>query len=353
VDIAFVNSTHKWGGVKTWIIDIASLLKNRNNVMIFGRRGSFVEVAVQRGVFARSIGFGADFNPFLIVYFLYIFKKFNVDVVFCNVGKDMTTAGVAAKFLDIPVIQQIGLPADIPHTRKMELLHKWINPWFLCTCEFIRDGFVKSLPYVKADKTKVILTAKNCAEAVTPLGRPMRIIMTSQLNPDKGHALILGAITKLKGDFTLRIVGTGHIEKKLHALAEKLGVSGKVEWCGFSTDVRSHLREADIFVMASSCEGLPNTLQEAMSEGLVPVCRDVGGCREVWPEELEDLMLPFDAPPEAYATVLQRLLDSDAATLQGLKAISRDACVKTFSLVGKVAELEQWLSQAVVARKPG
>jgi Glycosyltransferase len=351
MNVAFVNSTHRWGGVKTWILDFSEELHARNNIHIWGRPGPFVESARAKGLNATAVTFGPDFNPMSVIYFLRAFKEANIDVLIVNVGKDMTTAAVAAKLLGIPVVQQIGLPADIPHTLKMESIHKWMNPWFLCSCEFIRDGFVDSLPYIKPDMTKVILTAKRCADTVTPLGSPMQIIMTSQLNLDKDHATILRAVARLKGDFRLRILGTGRCESQLKALAKELGVSDKVEWCGFMTDVKSQLRAADVFILASRSEGLPNTLQEAMAEGLVPVCRDVGGCREVWPDGLQDLMLHYDADAEDFRRVLQDLLDSDAEKLQSLKSVALAACQDYFSLSRKAAELEKWLAGSVLAGK--
>lgn len=348
MNIAFVNSTHKWGGVKTWILDFAGELRARHGVSVWGRAGAFLDAARERGLPAHAVSFGPDFNPLSVARFAAGFARRGVDVVFTNVGKDLTTAGVAARLLGIPVVQQIGLPADITPTARMRRLHGWIDPWFLCSCKYIRDGFLDWLPYVDRARTMTVLTAKRCAPEVTAPGRPLRLVMTSQLNDDKGHDLILRAIAGLRGAFRFRVVGTGRDVGKLKALARELGLQDKVEWCGFTTNVRAFLRDADVFILASSCEGLPNTLQEAMAEGLVPVCRDVGGCAEVWPDGMSDLLIPFEAGPEVYRAALQRLLDADSDVLQRLKAISRGSCVDNFALPTKAAELEDWLQSTVL-----
>jgi glycosyltransferase involved in cell wall biosynthesis len=51
---------------------------------------------------------------------------------------------------------------------------------------------------------------------------------------------------------------------------------------GFQSDVRSWMREADLFVLASRFEGLPNVLLEAIeSECPVAVLNHPGGTREI------------------------------------------------------------------------
>jgi hypothetical protein len=165
MNIAFVNSTHKWGGVKSWVIGFAEQLKLRgNNVYIWGRQPAFIEKSRDKAGHGEKVWFGPDFNPVAILKFIYEFKVKKIEAVIINVGKDLTTAGIAAKILGIPLIQRIGLPEDIPYTKKVDFLHNWIKPHFLCPCEYIRNGFVDSLPYVKREDTEVVLNGKNCTE---------------------------------------------------------------------------------------------------------------------------------------------------------------------------------------------
>lgn len=49
MNIAFVNSTRKWGGVKTWCIDTAIAFKELNiNSVIFGKDKRFIDRATQK-----------------------------------------------------------------------------------------------------------------------------------------------------------------------------------------------------------------------------------------------------------------------------------------------------------------
>jgi hypothetical protein len=61
MNIALVNSTRKWRGVKTWCIDTAAALKGLNTRSgIFGQ--DKILTTEQRQYKSRQVNF-ADFNP--------------------------------------------------------------------------------------------------------------------------------------------------------------------------------------------------------------------------------------------------------------------------------------------------
>ncbi|WP_418715948.1 glycosyltransferase, partial [Bilophila wadsworthia] len=173
MNIAFVNSTFGWGGVKTWYLQFAERLAKRgNHVFVYGRQPEFIDAARKRGGHGEQVSFGADLNPSAIRFFYNEFKKHDIDVVITNIGKDIATAGVAARLLKIPVVQRIGLPEDIPYRLKTRLLHTWIRPAFLCPCRFIAEGFIKSLPYIKAEDVHVVLNGKKASSVPLELHHP-------------------------------------------------------------------------------------------------------------------------------------------------------------------------------------
>lgn len=348
MNIAFVNATRKWGGVKTWILDFAETLSRRGHtIRIYGRQDAFVEAAKRRVGHGVQATFGCDLNPFTIRRFMADFRRDNIQVVFVNVEKDLATAGVAAKLLGIPVIQQIGLPEDIPHRLKTSLLHHWIDPRYLCSCEYIAQGFIKSLPYIVPSKVHVVLTAKRISAVSTPNHTPRKFIVTQQLNPDKQHACLLEAFATITTPYELHIAGTGSSETELKQLAERLGISKNIIWHGFSQDIPGLLRQCDIFLLASISEGLPNTMQEAMSEGLLPIMRDVGGVREVLVDELNPWVLPFHSGPSEFSNAIQNALQLSDDELTAIKDTARHSAATYFELEAKASELEQYLNTLV------
>jgi len=320
MNICFVNSTTKWGGVKSWTLDVARALAERGHaVLIAGRPGPFIDKACEMGLAAMGLSFGPDFNPLRIFGFLRLFKARRIDLLVVNVGKDMRTAGVAARMLGIPVVHRVGLAGDMLNTYKVRLLHKWVRPRILVPCEQIKQGLLQELPYLSPAEVTVILTGKEPAPAPpASVHSPLRFISTSQLNADKGHDDVMRALAELKKQslsFEYHIVGTGRIEAELKSLAASLDLQDRVFWHGFQKNVRSCLRRADVFLLPSRSEGLPNTLLEAMAEGLVCVARDVGGVGEVWPHEAKEFLLPAASGPEELCHIVTNLLNSPEEVL--------------------------------------
>jgi glycosyltransferase involved in cell wall biosynthesis len=349
MNLAFVNSTHKWGGVKSWTLEIAlGLQESGHKPTIIARKGVFIEKAADLGLNTWTINFGPDFNPITILKFYQFFKKHKIQRVFVNVGKDMRTAGVAAKLLNIPVIHRVGLPGDMKNKWDVRLMHNWVKPKILVPCEFIKKGLLKNLPFLKPEEVIVILTGKKPApKPPDKVNQPLQFISTSQLNPDKGHKDVLYAFHKLKKEgynFHYHVVGTGKIEKDLKSLAQELGLSDRITWHGFQKDVRKFLKKADVFILASYSEGLPNSLLEAMAEGLIPIARDVGGVKEVWPDEMQQFLISYMARAKDFKKFIKRLLKIPDYELLQIKNFIWNTAYKTIHLQTKIAELENHIS---------
>jgi glycosyltransferase involved in cell wall biosynthesis len=99
---------------------------------------------------------------------------------------------------------------------------------------------------------------------------------------DKGHQLVIEALSHLPA-MHLAIVGDGPMRGRLQALAAELGVADRVTWTGNvdQPTLAKYYGAADVTVLASKEEGMPNVLLESMACGTPVVSADVGGAREV------------------------------------------------------------------------
>ena len=357
--LALVNATRRWGGVKSWTLDAARMLDSfGHRVSIHCRPGPFLDAALALDLDARPFTFGMDYGPGAVLRFLRLFRAEGVDLVMVNVGKDLRTAGLAARLCGIPVVQRVGLPRDMRDTAKVRLTHAFIRPRLLAPCAWIRDEMSRELSFVRPEDVAVILTGKEPApEPPAIVAEPRRIVVTSQLNADKGHADLLRALAARRDagqDFALDVLGTGREEESLKALTAELGLGGRVRFHGFTTDVRSVLAEADLFVLPSLSEGLPNTLLEAQSQGLPAVARNVGGVAEAWPgaEWARDFLIA----PEPGPALLDRALGA-ALAVPGNVWLERKRAVwawfrDNLSLEGQTRQLEAWLTGFVAEARP-
>lgn len=95
---------------------------------------------------------------------------------------------------------------------------------------------------------------------------------------------IIRALAKMKTkDAELHIVGSGPEEKKLKRLVEELGVENRVTFSGALPHdaTLDLLRDADVFVLNSSYEGLPHTVIEAMLLKIPVVATRIPGTTEI------------------------------------------------------------------------
>jgi len=102
----------------------------------------------------------------------------------------------------------------------------------------------------------------------------------------KGHDIVIGALPRLLRTHPgakLVIVGAGHQRDALIALAELLGVRAHVDFVGRqpNQELFRWYSAADLLVLASSREGWPNVLLEAMACGTPVVATRVSGIPEV------------------------------------------------------------------------
>ena len=84
-----------------------------------------------------------------------------------------------------------------------------------------------------------------------PPGPPLDLLYVGQLIRGKGVHLLLEAMSLMRTERTLDIVGAGNMEGKLKALTAKLGLGGRVRFDGFQDNPRGWMRRAACVVVPS------------------------------------------------------------------------------------------------------
>ncbi|MGD0911470.1 MAG: glycosyltransferase [Terracidiphilus sp.] len=106
------------------------------------------------------------------------------------------------------------------------------------------------------------------------------LLAIGRLTPEKGFDLLLNAFAQIRRDFPhagLVIVGKGHEESRLKALAIQLGIADAVWFAGYQDRPARFYAGADIFVLSSRHEGMPNAVLEAFASGLPIVSTPASG----------------------------------------------------------------------------
>jgi len=323
------------------------LEKLGHSCRIAGRGGPFLETAKEKNIRTMEVDFGPDFNPLAVYRFIRFFRKTGTELVMVNVGKGMRTAGVAAGLLGLPVVHRVGLPGDMRNCLKVRLMYKLIRPRILAPAEYVKKGVLREHAYIDPSRVHVIHTGKTVPRFHNSLTHPLRIVSTSQLNPNKGHLEMLDcleAVFEQGHDFTYTIVGTGPEEEKLRQRANKSRIRDKVFFAGFTNEVSTFLKNADIFLLGSHSEGLPNSLLEGMAHGLIPVAREIEPVRDMWLERHHNLL--FDSG-ESCVNVLSSLLDKDKDELKTMQNEMREHIKKYFRFEKQIKALENFCLNSI------
>lgn len=155
-------------------------------------------------------------------------------------------------------------------------------------------------------------------EARRELGFPLEanvLLYVGNLLPIKNPGLLLDAFARLDGSPELVYVGDGELRQGLQRQAQTLGVADRVRLAGTQPpgQVVRHMQAADLLVVPSRDEGLPNVIREAFACGLPVVATDVGGIREIVCGEWLGSLVPSENPAALAAAIAGRLAQPPAA----------------------------------------
>lgn len=128
---------------------------------------------------------------------------------------------------------------------------------------------------------------------------PGEIVTCGRLEEQKNHALLIAAFSKVVERYPearLKIYGEGSLCGKLQKQIDALGLHEKAFLMGATNHVEKVLETADVFVLSSDFEGMPNALMEAMAAGVPCISTDCpcGGPRELFGDELKMQLIPTD-----------------------------------------------------------
>jgi L-malate glycosyltransferase len=174
-----------------------------------------------------------------------------------------------------------------------------------------------------------------------PAGAPL-VIALSRLNPMKGIEYFLTAaslITLKLPEVRFLVVGDGAIKGELQEYANGLGLSNRVVFTGFRTDIPSLLAETTLSVLPSLSEGLSNTLLESMAAGVPVVATRVGGNTEIVEDGVSGYLVPLKDPgalAKAMETVLQ-----DPALAERMGKAGQQRTAELFGMERSIREVER------------
>ena len=355
MNIVFVNSNKIFGGGEIWMIKAAKgLIEAGHKVFLAGVKDSKVlNGAKQSGIQTVVFNIHSDFNPVSILSIARFLKKEKIQVLICNVNKDVRVAGIAGRLVKTSaVIARHGvLLCGKKWRHKFILSH--IVDGILTNTETIKQTYL-NYGWFNQNFIKVIYNGVEDKLDVQPYN-------FSQEFPDKKIIFGAGRLTEQKGfeyliksaallqksrkDLVFIIAGEGKLEPKLRHLIKKLHIEDSFYLWGFKDNINPYLKGCDLFVLSSIQEGMPGVVMEAMAVGKAVIATDVNGVRELMEHKKTGLIIPT-RNPEILAKSINQLIDNDTLLkeygINGLKRVKEN-----FTISIMIKNLEDYFIEKI------
>jgi len=130
----------------------------------------------------------------------------------------------------------------------------------------------------------------------------LTLLSVGRLVPGKGHALVVQALEQIP-EAELVVVGDGPERNAIEEAVKAGGLMGRVRFTGALPHAKlvEYYRAADVMVLASASEGMPNVVLEALACGTPVVATAVGGIPEILDRSVGRVVASREPPQIAAA----------------------------------------------------
>jgi len=222
-----------------------------------------------------------------------------------------------------------------------DLIEQGINPERITV---IQNGI--RIPEIDPEAGSRIRRELGVHEGKTVIGA------VGRLSPQKDYPTLLRAfreVVRTSPGSILLIAGDGYLRDTLEKLSQELGISEKVIFLGYRSNVLEIVAAFDIYALSSLWEGLPLAVLEAMALGKPVAASAVPGTKEAIVEGETGFLAPLKDAHSLAEKIVELIRNPDKARKMG--EAGRRRVVERFSLKRMVDEHEV-LYQRYLRRPP-
>lgn len=238
-----------------------------------------------------------------------------------NIGAILASMGLKTK----TIISVRSMPSDEYPGAKGRVVSRFILP-LASGCVFQTDEAKKWFSLKLQNKSAVILNPVKI-DFFNVKRNPVNaeIATFGRLIPLKNHLKIMDAVNELHKkylDLNLKIYGDGPLRGKLEEHIKALNANDFIKLMGNIKNVPEALSSAEIFVLNSDFEGMPNALMEAMAAGLPCISTDCpcGGPKSLIKDMQNGILIPVGDYDALLKNIEFLLKNKDKAKIIGENA---------------------------------
>jgi glycosyltransferase involved in cell wall biosynthesis len=169
-----------------------------------------------------------------------------------------------------------------------------------------------------------------------------------RLSPEKGPDVFLQAARQVlssQPNVEFVVAGAGPEQSALEGLSRELGITGRVRFLQYVSNMPALYQQFDLLVSASRREGLPIAILEAMASGVPVIATAVGEVPKIIDHGRTGLLAPSDCAPALAEAMLQ--LIQDPLKRRALSRAARQQMSEHFSLERMGADYLDFYKHAI------
>ncbi len=307
------------------------------------RLGPLEGELVDAGIHIHSIRKRLKFDPFAVARLARLMRTRRFDAVLTWIFAANVHGRLAARRARVPIVLTSEMAVDLWKGRAQLEIDRRLAGWTdrvignsRAVVDFYRkhgipdDRLACILSGIGDEEPPDVDRAAVRAACGTPPDATVAIFI-GRLAPQKAVEELLAAIDVLqhiRPNLHTWIVGDGPERERLEGIAHAFHLGAHVRFCGHRDDVPRLLAAADLLVLPSLYEGLPNVVLEAMRFRKPVVATAAPGTTEVVADHRTGLLVPPGNKTELARAIL-RIVD-DPTLAHRLGAAGRDLAESAF-----------------------
>ena len=159
--------------------------------------------------------------------------------------------------------------------------------------------------------------------------------------PQKNQKMLIEAfasVLKKYPEYQLIIYGDGQGREGLEKLISERKLESRVLLPGSTTQLHEKIKSAELFVLSSDYEGMPNALIEAMCLGLPVISTKVSGATDLIKDHENGLLTEVGNQSELEAAMLELLENKELSAKLSKKAVELNEMLELSQI------MEQWIA---------
>lgn len=210
-------------------------------------------------------------------------KESKPDRVISFVGRINVLVLFACRHLNVPVIvsERNDPKCDGRSKSMLWLCNKMYKKAHAVVFQtnYQKECFSKSL-----GKISYLIENPVSVSATRVKNEPFLVVTAGRLSEQKNQKMLIDAVSKLSHNYPeikLCIFGNGPLKENLEKQISELNMQNRIFLNGNISDLHEKIANANVFVMTSNFEGMPNALLEALMLGIPCITTNFSGAKEI------------------------------------------------------------------------